>query len=94
MFLKHFVSRSRAVKYEPENTTRRVEIFRAKGEAGTLLPVSRTGQPLLIKHQEFDSVKGKYIIEDTIQSKIIDIKMSMAYKEKFRMFAIGTNYDG
>lgn len=45
MFLKHFVSRSRAVKYEPENTTRRVEIFRAKGEAGTLLPVSRTGRP-------------------------------------------------
>ena len=57
MFLKHFVSRSRAVKYEPENTTRRVEIFRAKGEAGTLLPVSRTGRPSLIKHQEFDSVK-------------------------------------
>ena len=45
MFLKHFVSRSRAVKYEPEKTTRRVEIFRAKGEAGTLLPVSRTGRP-------------------------------------------------
>ena len=61
MFLKHFVSRSRAVKYEPENTTRRVEIFQAKGEAVTLLPVSRTGQPLLIKHQEFDSVRIKLL---------------------------------
>ena len=49
MFLKHFVSRSRAVKYEPGNTTRRVEIFRVKGEAGTLLPVSRTGRPSLCK---------------------------------------------
>lgn len=61
MFLKHFVSRSRAVKYEPGNTTRRVEIFRGKGEAGTLLPVRRTGQPLLIKHQEFDSVRIKLL---------------------------------
>ena len=63
MFLKHFVSRSRAVavKYEPGNTTRRVEIFRVKGEAGTLLPVSRTGRSSLVKHQEFDSVRIKML---------------------------------
>lgn len=59
MFLKHFVPRSRAVKYEPGNTTRRVEIFRVKGEAGTLLPVSRTGRSSLVKHQEFSSVHIK-----------------------------------
>ena len=31
MFLKHHMSRSRYVKHEPGNTTRRVEIFREKG---------------------------------------------------------------
>ena len=39
----------------------RVEIFRVKGEAGTLLPVSRTGRPSLVKHQEFDSVRIKML---------------------------------
>ena len=77
MFLKHFVSRSRAVKYEPGNTTRRVEIFRVKGEAGTLLPVSRTGRPSLVKHQEFDSVKGQYLTEDTVS--VLDCRCQDEY---------------
>ena len=77
MFLKHFVSRSRAVKYEPGNTTRRVEIFRVKGEAGTLLPVSRTGRSSLVKHQEFDAVNGKHIIKDTVS--VLDYRCKDEY---------------